>query len=209
MNIWLPIVTNLIIISLLIISIVVGRKNGFKVEFAKLLILLPLLIGTYFLIPILSREMLEISFLNGIKEDIMKSSLWLILFILEYGLVNIIVYLVRKRSHKDIKPVKVKGLNKKSTRELRKQEKELAKLNETQASKMNKGFGCLVGLIIGILGTFIMMLPCKYIFNKVAEDHPEIEQIKTGYKYTAYGQLDEITDEKITKFLVSNNKEGK
>ena len=54
MNIWLPIITNVIIALIVIAGIFVGKKNGFALEFGKLILLAGATVGCYFLLPVVT-----------------------------------------------------------------------------------------------------------------------------------------------------------
>ena len=60
MNIWLPIITNLIMLGILVAGIFVGKKNGWKVELSKLIIMLGVGVGLYFLAPVITNALLSI-----------------------------------------------------------------------------------------------------------------------------------------------------
>ena len=139
MNIWLPIITNVIIALIVIAGIFVGKKNGFALEFGKLILLAGATIGCYFLLPVVTPLLLKIEFINELmvlpySKAILNSITLLILFILSYLLISIICKLIANHSLQErdsinmAKPIKVRGLDRKQSRALRKEQKRLRKL---------------------------------------------------------------------------------
>lgn len=219
-NIWLPIVVNVLIAMIMVAGIFIGRKNGVKYELLKLLVVCALCVGTYFLSPILTNLVIKIKFIGDaiaagvITAAIVKSLVILVSFLLVYLIATLIFKCVRKAIHKkefagvkaagvknSARPAKVKGLTKADTRKLKKQNKELKKaqrkhdkeLRRIKVSKASMVFGAIIGLICAIIVGFIVTLPLKPVFAKSAEAGSEISQIEKGYEYTPYGQLDKLT----------------
>ena len=215
MNIWLPIITNVIIALIVIAGIFVGKKNGFALEFGKLILLAGATVGCYFLLPVVTPLLLKIEFINELmvlpySKAILNSITLLILFILSYLLISIICKLIANHSLQErdsinmAKPIKVRGLDRKQSRALRKEQKRLRKLRRKHLRKTSQAFGIIFGIIISLIISFMIMLPCKYLFKSISEIKPELNQINSGYEYTIYGQLDKVCD--ITDIIVGENK---
>lgn len=213
MNIWLPIIVNLLIAGVLLVGAIRGRKNGFVYTITKLVTLCGLGVGIYFLAPVVTNLILKISFINEliiqniITKPIINSLVILILFGLVSLIVTIIFRLIKSTGNKTFilnkaKSVKVKGINRQETRRLRKEERKLQKeqrkqileLRQSKISKKSRVFGCITGVVLGIIVAFVITLPLKPIFNQIALNQSNISEITKGYEYTPYGQLDKVTD---------------
>ena len=213
MKIWLPIIINLIIASILFIGAIKGKKKGFIYEIVKLFTVCGLGVGIYFLSPVLVNLIAKIGFIQTlITQDnltlpILKSLVILILFTTTYGIVSLIFSLIRKSGNKifvtnNAKTVKVKGLNREETRRLRKEQRQVLKAQKKQTkqlrlsnmSKKNKIFGVVFGIINAVVIGFVVTLPLKPIFTQIANSQPTIEEVVKGYEYTPYGQLDKVTN---------------
>lgn len=213
MNIWLPIITNSVIAIILLIGLLTGIRRGFKLQLAKFLMLIPLLVGSYFLQPVLTALTSKIEFVYNIMQleyglQLVQSLILFALFLISYLLVIIFIALVRAsyRKHKGLNPIKqakIKGLDRKATRELRKEQRQLRKLNRPKLKFASKFFGAIFGIMIAFIGAFLFILPFKYVAYGYAELKPEQSEITTGYDYTIYGQLDKITNNKISEFVIT------
>ena len=91
MNIWLPIITNLIMLGILIAGIFVGKKNGWKVELSKLIIMLGVGVGLYFLAPVITK--LQIPYL----VPAINSLIIFVLFMVVYMIVSLIASAIHKK----------------------------------------------------------------------------------------------------------------
>ena len=224
-NIWLPIVVNLLILGIMVAGVLVGRKYGFKVEAIKTIILCGLGVGIYFLSPIIVGALLHIEFLaqavisGVISIASIKLLVIYLLFMIVYGIVSLIIRLiVNKKLNKGLKvnrakEVKARGINRAETAKLRKEQrrfrkiakknnKKLLKENRKHSiSKRSKVFGAIVGFICAVIVGFVVTLPLKSIFIDIAHSDSAISDITYGYEYTPYGQLDKVTDivERIVK----------
>lgn len=136
-------------------------------------------------------------------KEILGSSVYLALFIVSYAIVSIIVsairYVTKTKSLENInsaKRIKIKGIDRKTTRQLRREERAYRKLHKEirELKKASKSLGGLFGFIIALIVGFIVMLPIKSVSNYIAETQPKLEQITKGYEYTIYGQLDKISN---------------
>lgn len=216
-NIWLPIIIDVLILGIMVAGALIGRKNGFLYELIKFVALCVCGVGLYFLNPIVANAVSHIGFVenaiahNFITIEIIKAFTLLFMFLLVYLIATIILKIVKKVNQKKIvgvntaKPAKIYGLNRKETRRLRREHKKLQKeqkkLARANESKKNKVFGLIFGLLVAIVVGFVITLPLKPIFNHIATIQPEIAEVEKGYEYTPYGELDKVTNivEKILK----------
>lgn len=217
-NIWLPILVNLLIVGVVALGVLIGKKNGFKYEIIKLLTVCAACVGLYFLNPVVADVICNIEAVSAaiaagaITVAIIKSLTFLGLFLLTYLLITGIFGIVRLsrelnqtsgivNTAKRLKPV---GVTKKETRRLRREQRRTLrrqkieaalkiKIDEKGKHKLSKVFGAIIGGIFGVIFAFALTLPLKPTFDKLAED-PSVEAIQTGYEYTAFGQLDKATD---------------
>lgn len=198
MNIWLPIITNIVIALILLTGIFVGSKNGWKLGLSKLILVICDGVGCYFLQPIVT-DLIKLD----IEHSILGSVVYLSLFILIYAIISIIVAVVRNATHtktidgiNSAKRTKIKGLDKKTTRELRREERKYRKLHKEvrELKKASKSLGGFFGFITALIIGFIIMLPMKNVSKTIAETQPKLEEITKGYEYTIYGQLDKISN---------------
>ena len=196
MNIYLPIISNVIIALILIAGIFVGRKNGWRLELSKLILVLGSLVGLYFLNPIISSKLIELEFCQNIislsSEATFNRLCLFIEFTLIYAIISIIFIIIRKNCRK-IKSVKVEKINTaksiKSRKERKREAKQFRLTHTKQISKTSKIIGSILGLIISLILGYVLMTPIKYCAKDIAETKPEIEAV---YDYTIYGQLDKI-----------------
>lgn len=209
MNIYLPIISNVIILAILVAGLFIGRKNGWATQLLKLGFVVASGVGAYFLAPVIAGLFVKIELLATMMsiKTIMAISFGLIVLV-AYILLEIIYAIVkaiikRKKENKvKVKVMKVKSLDKKAARDIRKRErktrrenrKALKKANRYKISKTSKIIGAILGVITGILVAFIMLLPVKYALRDIATQIPGAEQIVTAYEYTPYGQLDKLFD---------------
>lgn len=215
MNIWLPIITNAIIAIILVAGIFVGRKNGFKIELAKLCLILPACVGLYFLNPIVVEQLLRIELVSQLIETEIVSLPTLsaitlfIMFMVVYGIISLVMLLFRKGKKKQaraivgitaqaLKPIK---LSHKEKRELKKQERKIKKLNKIKTKgQTSRVFGAILGFVFAILVSFAILLPTKFIFRDIAKAEPTISEIEKGFECTPFGQLDKATG--VVEFIV-------
>lgn len=210
MNIWLPIITNLIILGILSLGALVGRRNGWKVELTKLILTLGACVGIYFLSPIISSALLKIEFISTLCTQViglssaLNSIVFLLLYIVIYSLISIIVTFIarkcidNKRSINVAKRIKVKGIDRKTSRQLKREDRKALRLQRKEEiknrRKTSKIFGAIFGLLIAFISAFIVLIPFKYISKDISNTYPEVSEIQTGYEYTVYGQLDKLTN---------------
>ncbi len=219
MNIWLPIITNIVIVMILVAGLFIGRKNGFKIEFTKFILTIGAIIGSYFLTPIITKFILKMGFVNNIATTISSSVIFnsiilLLTFILFYLLICLIGFIINQISMKKANTVNIakstssKNLDKKTRKLLKKDEKRLKKLNRKKNYKVNKVsqiFGAIFGVLIAFVMGFVISLPIKYMTQTIAETNSELTQIDENYGYTLYGAIDNnIFD--ISDFIIGDKK---
>lgn len=199
MNIYLPIISNIIIVLILIAGIFIGRKNGWRLELSKSLILIGSLVGIYFLNPLISTKLMEFDFCQKIislsSEITFKSLCLFAEFALIYVLVSIAFLIIRKNCRK-IKALRVERINTaksiKSRKERRKESKQFKKLHTKQISKSSKTVGAILGLVLAFIVGYIIMSPIKYFTKDLVSMKPELEYVETAYDYTIYDQIDKL-----------------
>lgn len=106
MNIWLPIITNLVIILIAAAGMIAGKRDGFKIAFTKLFILLGLGVGCYFLTPLMVGIIDIMPFAEILSAEtifaITFASLFMIAFFIEVG-----IFAIAKLAHGSNSMVKV------------------------------------------------------------------------------------------------------
>lgn len=196
MEIVLPIIINAITILILLAGICVGIKNGWKLELFKMITVIGAGVGCYYLQPTVSKWVVNFKFLSEIPTNIINSSVYSILFLFSYLIISIIFLVIRKAtSTKQIqgingaKRVKIKGIDKKSTKKLRKENKEYKKAHRglKELRTASKILGAIFGVIIAFIIGLSLFLPVKNTFNQIYN-----ESFKY-YNYTIYGKLDSTT----------------
>lgn len=208
MNIWLPIITNLIIALIITAGVFVGKNNGWKIELGKLFFSCGAAVGAYFLAPVITNALISIDGIAQIANTVnlgivaLNSLMVTASFLIFYGLISLTALIIKinvdRIKHKGMNIAKVKrarGIDRKTDRALRKQEKKLAKMQKElkKQSKVSKAFGIIFGIILSIIVAFSIVLPTKYIFKGIANEQPNLQEIEKGYEYTPIGQLDKVT----------------
>lgn len=200
MNIWLPIITNLIMLGILVAGIFVGKKNGWKVELSKLIIMLGVGVGLYFLAPVITNALLSIETLVQAQLQIpylvpaINSLIIFVLFMIVYMIVSLIASAIHKKvvaKQNGIAYIKLKGrgngkINRANKREFRRRIKEAKKQKKT-----SQIVGAILGFVVAALITFVLFMPIKYMFKGLSEVN---NNFNSGFEYTIWGQLDNATD---------------
>lgn len=214
MNIWLPIITNVIIAALLVCGVFVGKKNGWVSQLVKLVVSCGAGVGIYFLSPVLTKLLCKIPFILKLVGTVpfalqaLNSLIYFLLFIIVYAIVSLVMRVIRKNKNNTtkVKVVKIKAPKQKHVRKTkeerrlarenrrlrRKQMIEKAKQEAKQKSKVDKIVGAVLGFVMALVVGFVIFMPIKYCFVSLSTT-PALEQIETGYEYTPYGQLDKLT----------------
>ena len=200
MNIWLPIITNLIMLGILVAGIFVGKKNGWKVELSKLIIMLGVGVGLYFLAPVITNALLSIVTLVQAQLQIpylvpaINSLIIFVLFMIVYMIVSLIASAIHKKvvaKQNGIAYIKLKGkgngkINRANRKEFRRRIKEAKKQKKT-----SQVVGAILGFVMAALITFVLFMPIKYMFKGLSQVN---NNFNSGFEYTVWGQLDNATD---------------
>lgn len=201
MNIWLPIITNLIMLGILVAGIFVGKKNGWKVELSKLIIMLGVGVGLYFLAPVITNALLSIETLIQATQQIpyylvpaINSLIIFVLFMIVYMIVSLIASAIHKKvvaKQNGIAYIRLKGkgngkINRANRKEFRRRIKEARKQKKT-----SQVVGAILGFVMAALITFVLFMPIKYMFKGLSEVN---NNFNSGFEYTVWGQLDNATD---------------
>ena len=210
MNIWLPIVTNLIIVLGLVIGTIIGKNAGWKVQLSKLILILGSCVGIYYLAPMITKSLLKVEEIKLLCSEIVglelafNSIVFLMLYMFIYSVITIIVNSINKhcidnkRGINVAKRIRMKGIDRNTTRELRREERKVKKLARKEAirnrRKINKIISAILAFIITFISLFIVSIPLKYISEGIANTNSELTDITKGYEYTIYGQIDNLTN---------------
>ena len=198
MNIWLPIITNLIMLGILVAGIFVGKKNGWKVELSKLIIMLGVGVGLYFLAPVITNALLSIETLVQAQIPYLvpaiNSLIIFVLFMIVYMIVSLIASAIHKKvvaKQNGIAYIKLKGkgngkINRANRKEFRRRIKEAKKQKKT-----SQVVGAILGFVMAALITFVLFMPIKYMFKGLSQVD---NNFNSGFEYTVWGQLDNVTD---------------
>ena len=211
MNIILPIITNLITIAIIIAGIFIGKRNGFGISLSKFILLVGACIGSYFLVPLITNLLIQIEFINELmilpySAEILNSLVLLILTMIFYLIITLICKLITshvKYEDENIniaKPAKIKGLSRKETKQLRKEQRKLRQLQLKEKSTASKIFGIIYSVIISIIICFVLYITCMYIIKSIIVIKPELAYLSNAYEYTIFGQLDKLTN--LSGFII-------
>lgn len=198
MNIWLPIITNLIMLGILVAGIFVGKKNGWKVELSKLIIMLGVGVGLYFLAPVITNALLSIETLDQAQIPYLvpaiNSLIIFVLFMIVYMIVSLIASAIHKKvvaKQNGIAYIRLKGkgngkINRANRKEFRRRIKEARKQKKT-----SQVVGAILGFVMAACITFVLFMPMGYAFKQLEQTAPGIT---AGFEYTVWGQLDKATE---------------
>lgn len=196
MNIWLLIITNLIMLGILVAGIFVGKKNGWKVELSKLIIMLGIGVGLYFLAPVITNALLSIETLVQAQLQIpaINSLIIFVLFMVVYMIVSLIASAIHKKvvaKQNGIAYIKIKGkgngkINRANRKEFRRRIKEARKQKKT-----SQVVGAILGFVVAACITFVLFMPIKYMFKGLSQVD---NNFNSGFEYTVWGQLDKATE---------------
>ena len=216
-EILVAIICNLVAGLILISGVLTSLRCGWKVSLIKLFLTLGAGVGTFFLSPFLSDKLWwEVKGLStlaaelGISQVTINSCIFLILFLLFFGLVSIICSIVkhsliknmqRSVSENRAKIKRAKSINPRAEKAARRTIwKELKNEYKSANGGFKKVISSFVGLIIYVLVGFTMLLPLNYIatdLNKANDN--KYEYLEKGYEYTLNGVLgDEVLDFIVT-----------
>lgn len=211
MGIWLPIITNFTIFLIILVGALIGIKQGWRLGLIKFILVVGDAVGCYFLNPFFKTLLEKISILNYLPTELVTSASFFALFLIIYALISVAILVascvggeVRKKGVNSAKRTKIRGLSRKETRTLKKEEKKYNKSLRTKKilRVRSKVLGCIFGVLVGIIVAGAFFLPTKYIFKAVSEKHTEIVEINKGFEYTPYGQLDKAIE--YSDFVIRN-----
>ena len=189
MNIYITIAFNILIALLLIVGVISGLKNGFKVQIIKFVLSLGALVGCYFLTPILCNLLLSIEAINVLVSSStiltvsFTSMLFLIEFVLVYLLILLGIKLFKPKEKTLLISTPIKLNNAKPLKNI------VRKINRGKRSKLSNFFGVLFGLIIAFIFGYCLFIPVNNILTEISSD-PELSTISTCYDNTIYGLID-------------------
>ena len=207
-NIILPIISNLIVLMILTASIIVGKKNGFVLQLTKLILIVDALIGSYYLAPYLTTILVENTIITDILIKIglpnfeLNYITHLMIFGVIYAIISLFTTIIRIKIRKQpyqintAKRKRIKSLDRRADKNLRREEKRLKRLNfnEKSITKKSKIAGVILGVLTAIVILYALAIPTKYIINEVTIKNPEFTDVKSFYEYSICGQIDNIID---------------
>lgn len=207
MNIWLPIITNLVMLLVLVINIFNGKKNGFGISLLKLIMTAGIAVGFYFVSPILTDKLvtlpLVLQFVGMIPVPlivlvpVVNMAIFLILFFCVNTIVNSIINKIAKNSrNKKLRKTQPINSNINDKKYLKMQYKEY----QRKRTKRTKIFGMIFGCLVGIIYTFVLMTAYKYTCMTIRCINPSIPEIEVGYEATIYGQIESRTNIDLNEY---------
>lgn len=200
MQIWLPIIINLLMLGIVLGCVFNAKSNGWKIELSKLILSLGALVGIYFLSPIITNALIHILIPNENQfNDLLintpyiisaiNSLIIFILFMISYLLISIIIKTINNRIIKNkynlnyIRVKKNRKLNRQNKREYKRQIKQMYKV-----SINSQIFAIIFGFISALVITFLLCMPVNYLFKQYTNvEAPALE-------YTLWGEVDKATD---------------
>ena len=211
MGIYLPIISNVIIAALLFLGVFTGWKQGLQHQVPKFIGMAISLVASYFLTPLLFGLLANISFITTMIQSIAYGAAFIytitftLLFIILMVVCMLVFKLIYPRIHKkdEIARMKIKGIDRASTKALRREEKKVKKLNIRP-----KIGGAIVGLVLALVNGFLIMVPIHYICEGVAHENADYAAVTTIYDSTIYGVIDNAigaSDFILTGYAVVNN----
>ena len=216
MGIYLPIISNVIIAALLFLGVFTGWKQGLQHQVPKFIGMAISLVASYFLTPLLFGLLANISFITTMIQSIAYGAAFIytitftLLFIILMVVCMLVFKLIYPRIHKkdEIARMKIKGIDRASTKALRREEKKVKKLNIRPLSLRSKIGGAIVGLVLALVNGFLIMVPIHYICEGVAHENADYAAVTTIYDSTIYGVIDNAigaSDFILTGYAVVNN----
>ena len=207
MNIWLPIITNLFMLLVLVVNIFNGKKNGWRVQLLKTIITAGVAVGFYFLTPIITDKLfmlpVALQFIGMIPVPlivlvpVVNMVLFLILFFSVNTILNSIINKIAKNSrNKKLRRIQPTVVNGNERKYLKLQYKEY----QRKRTKRTKIFGMIFGCLVGIVYTFVLMTAYKYTCMTIRCINPSIPEIEVGYEATIYGQIESRTNIDLNEY---------
>ena len=209
MNIVLPIISNLLIVLSIVLGVFIGKKNEWKLSLIKLVSVLAIGVGLYFLNPLIANLVNKIPFIANceyISFITLKSITFALSFIILTGILNIVLLIIRHhrnkvrflKSENMVLKQRAKAIDKNVDKVLKREERKTNRLKRKQLAKQHKKariFGSIIEVLVVIVSLFVVFIPVKYITKEINN-----ETINSTYEYTPFGQLDKITN--IDQFII-------
>lgn len=193
MKIWLPIIVNLVLFLVALAGIFAGRKNKL-LEIPRLICLLCLGIGCYFLNPLFISFIEKtniVKYFGALSIETIKSFSFGVIFLIGYILISIIFALIKlgiDRKVNGTSKIKVKGTDKKLTKQLQENSLEIT----DRHIKCKRIIGMILGFLASLVIVIVMSFILKYLFIDL--------HIAFGYEYTLFGLLDKVFE--ISKIIL-------
>lgn len=200
MNIVLPILSNLVIALILLTGAILGAKKGFLRTLLNVVYLAAGYVAGYFLAVPVASLVFSIPFIGELVKGvsleagigIILSFMPIIAFII-FGILKLIEKIIIKIAHRnDVKPVKIRGIDRKTTRALRKEEKKLSRISRKKHSVASIIFGTITGLMAAIVVGFTIMVPVKHFTQETS--------VESLYTKSVYGIIEEPIEKVIGEF---------
>ena len=199
MNIWLPIITNLVLVACFLFDFLFNKKLGLKFTLIKFGVVICAGVGSYFLTPFILQALPQISIiaqLGAIWQGLFVASTFAIVIDLLLSLIFYIAYKI-KNKEKSIKVKRAKATNRKLDRQLKRDERRearrarrLARKTAEKKQKINRVFTIIVSLLFALVLNVLVSIELNSITTLVGE------QYTVEYEYTAYGQIDNLINKK-------------
>ena len=202
-NIIVAVACNLIAVLLLLSGIFTAKSNGFTVTLVKFIIALCGLVGAYFVTPVLSNllygveKVPELIGYIGASVGSVNSCIFLILFMVVYGIDAIICSivkhaLIKKMQNKKINKAKMKraqSINPRAEKMARKAEWKKAKQAYKQKNKWyTKLFSCLIGSVLSVILGIVILMPFGFIGKDINVASGKTYLVD-GFEYTLNGVI--------------------
>lgn len=227
MDILTIVLVNLALVSLLVGQAFAGRNRGFKYQLVRLIITICIGVGCFFLAPVVAKGIManevfaawiesgSATHIGSVVAGSIGTITFAVLFALAYGIseiaciITIAIDKKRKRNKinaekdsyiKVAKTVAVRDRNTVVDRVRERADRRAARREFARAHRKSRVFGCILGVLEGLLICFILILPVARInvINKAAE--PKCEVCAT-YNYTGYGYIETLTKSNVTQTL--------
>ena len=190
MTILIAILTNLLILSFLVVSVFKGKKNGL-LSILKTGLTAGLIVGSYFITPLILPLLGSISFLPiDLTSSLTTASVFSITALVSFSILSLIFMIIRKSLEKK-RIIKVNAnkplarkVKTKTKKDLRKERKENLRLTKTKQIIAGL-FSLITALMIG----YIIYLPTKMVLKDINVPH-----VQDVYEYTIFNQLDKLTN---------------
>ena len=204
MNIVLPIIINIILVALFVLTFSINKRLTLKQNLLTLIILCATAVGGYFLVTNIPMQWAYNLLGSAVLSDMwVNITLISILCVVADFIITFIMLLnnnsVYKEAINDLNTAKVKrahALSSKTDRSIRRQERR--SLKETLREHFKE---CTFATVMKLIITFVIALlitTCAYVQVKSTlafiQDKTSIEWIDDGYEYTGFGQIENLLD---------------